>query len=271
MYLRLRVLFVATFCVAVFALGCVGVERKAASVTKVRVLCYNIHHGEGLDGKLDLERIAKLITESGADLVALQEVDRGAERTKMLDIPAELGRMTGLRPVFRKNHDLNPGEYGNALLSRWPLEDVKNTWLPRLSANEQRGFLQVTIRLGKKRLIFASTHLDHRGNVEEDRLASVAKIRELIAAEKADWKIVAGDFNARPRSKTYSEMAAQFEDAWALVGSGEGFTIPVRRPNSRIDYVWFAGAETLKPVRAEVLQSEASDHLPLLVEFEIKR
>src|SRR5687767_10650352 len=115
--------------VAALFIGC-ATRQTADAPKRLRVLCYNIHHGEGLDGKLDLERIAKLITETGADLVALQEVDRGAQRTKGLDIPAELGRLTGLTPVFRKNHDLKPGEYGNAILSRWPVMDVKNTWLP---------------------------------------------------------------------------------------------------------------------------------------------
>lgn len=250
--------------------GC-AMAPAAKTPERLRVLCYNIHHGEGLDGKLDLERIAKLITENSADLVALQEVDRGAQRTKGLDIPAELGRLTGMKPVFRMNHPLNPGEYGNAILSRWPVRDVKNTWLPLISANEQRGFLRVTVRFGKKKLIFASTHLDYRGNVEEDRLAGVGKIRELMGEEKADWKIIAGDFNARPDSKTYAEMAAQFKDAWAQVGHGDGFTIPVRRPAARIDYIWFAGDERLRPARAEVLRSEASDHLPLLVEFNLGR
>jgi endonuclease/exonuclease/phosphatase (EEP) superfamily protein YafD len=113
--------------------------------------------------------------------------------------------------------------------------------------------------------------LDHRGNVEEDRIASIAKIRELLTGANTDWQIVAGDFNARPDSQTYRDMAAQFKDAWTIAGRGEGFTIPVRKPTARIDYVWFAGDPTLKPARAEVLRSEASDHLPLLVEFEIAR
>ena len=59
-------------------------------------MSYNIHHGEGIDGKLDLERIAKLIVDVKADIVGLQEVDRGCERTQKRDLPAELGKLTGL-------------------------------------------------------------------------------------------------------------------------------------------------------------------------------
>lgn len=254
---------------ALFLGGCASVSD--GGTVRLKVLSYNIHHGEGLDGKLDLERIAKLITENGADLVALQEVDRGAERTKGIDVAGELARLTGMTAVFRKNHDMKPGEYGNAILSKLPVEAVRNTWLPLISANEQRGFLQATVKVGKRRLMFASTHLDFRGNVEEDRLAGVAKIREILAEErdKTDWQIVAGDFNARPDSQTYATMAADFKDAWAVAGRGEGFTIPVKQPRTRIDYVWARGSVT--PARAEVLQSEASDHLPLLVEVELGR
>lgn len=54
-------------------------------------MSYNIHHGEGPDKRLDLERIAKVITHARADIVGLQEIDRGCERTQKRDWPAELG------------------------------------------------------------------------------------------------------------------------------------------------------------------------------------
>ncbi|MEX2025646.1 MAG: endonuclease/exonuclease/phosphatase family protein, partial [Pirellulaceae bacterium] len=62
---------------------------------QLRVLTYNIHHGEGIDGKLDLPRIARVIESVDPDLVALQEVDRRVERTGSVDQPAELARLTG--------------------------------------------------------------------------------------------------------------------------------------------------------------------------------
>jgi hypothetical protein len=62
----------------------------------LRVLTYNIHHGEGVDGRLDVERIARLINEHQPDLVALQEVDRGVARTLGRNLPGELSKLTGL-------------------------------------------------------------------------------------------------------------------------------------------------------------------------------
>ncbi|HRX87701.1 MAG TPA: endonuclease, partial [Phycisphaerae bacterium] len=69
----------------------------------IRVLTYNIHHGAGMDKQIDLPRIAKIIRDSGADLVALEEVDRNVPRTSHVDQPAVLGELTGMHAVFEKN------------------------------------------------------------------------------------------------------------------------------------------------------------------------
>ncbi|HTL30639.1 MAG TPA: endonuclease/exonuclease/phosphatase family protein, partial [Tepidisphaeraceae bacterium] len=73
----------------VLCVGCASAQSQ-----KITVLTYNIHHGAGTDGKYDLQRLADVIKKSGADLVALQEVDRNTNRTKD-DQPAELARLTG--------------------------------------------------------------------------------------------------------------------------------------------------------------------------------
>ncbi|MFN9083801.1 MAG: endonuclease/exonuclease/phosphatase family protein, partial [Acidobacteriota bacterium] len=70
---------------------------------EVRVLTYNIHHGEGIDGRFDLQRIARVIQNSHADIVALQEVDQRTNRIRRADTLAELARMTGLQPLFGKS------------------------------------------------------------------------------------------------------------------------------------------------------------------------
>src|SRR5690242_4466409 len=105
-------------------LCCVRMELSGAEspneTRRLRIMTYNIHHAEGLDGKVDTERIAKLINDEKADLVALQEVDRGAERTKKRDLLAELAAATGMKMGFGKNIPLQGGEYGTAILSKFP-------------------------------------------------------------------------------------------------------------------------------------------------------
>src|SRR5687768_1108679 len=128
--------------ICVFLLGgCVSQPKNVS----MRVMTYNIHHGEGTDGKIDLERIAKLITDNKVDLVALQEVDRNTQRTGRRDMPAELAKLTNMRVTFGANIPLEGGEYGNAILSRHPFDLVMNYHLPKVVPGEQRGMLEVVV------------------------------------------------------------------------------------------------------------------------------
>ena len=229
-------------------------------------MTYNIHHGEGTDGKVDLERIARLIKDNKVDLVALQEVDRNTQRTGRRDFPAELSALTGMSNVFGKNIDLQGGEYGNAILSRYPIAAVTNYHLPKVVPGEQRGMLSVMIPTPMGHVQFNAVHLDHR-RPEEDRLASIQAIQENLRNKKG-ITIVAGDFNATPQRETYKRMlVGGFMDVWERVGTGDGFTIPSEKPQSRIDYVFYRGVAAQN---ARVLISEASDHLPLIAEFAVQ-
>src|SRR5688572_8882435 len=92
----------------------------------LRVLTYNIHHGEGTDGVFDLARIAEVIKSARADLVALQEVDQGTDRAGGVNQLDELARLTGMHAEFGKAMDYMNGGYGVAVLSRWPLVRAHN-------------------------------------------------------------------------------------------------------------------------------------------------
>jgi endonuclease/exonuclease/phosphatase family metal-dependent hydrolase len=233
----------------------------------LRVVCYNIHHGEGLDGRLDLERIGALITAQRADLVALQEVERGTQRTQRRDLPAELARLTGLAVRFDRNIPYQGGEYGTAILSRHPIRRAAHVPLTMVGQGEQRGVQQVWVDVAGTEVLFLNTHLDHRREPAE-RERSVAEIRALVTAAGPVPVIAAGDFNAVPDSRAIATMREFLTDAWTVAGRGPGFTIPVRQPNRRIDYVWVSPHFT--PVRMEVLSSEASDHLPIVAELALR-
>ena len=83
---------------------------------ELRVLTWNIHHGEGTDGKLDIPRIGRIIREARPDIVALQEVDVRTERVKGRDTVRELERLTGMRGIFGASMPWEGGGYGNAVL-----------------------------------------------------------------------------------------------------------------------------------------------------------
>lgn len=239
----------------------------AVSAQSLRVMSYNIHHGEGLDQKLDLERIAKVIFDAKADIAGLQEVDRGVERTQRRDLPAELARLTGLSVAFENNYPYQGGEYGNAVLTRFPIKRVKNTHFKMLRPGEQRGVLQVVLEVHGREMLFMNTHLDFRPD-ETERRMNVEELKAIVAAAGTMPVILVGDFNATPDRPTIRNLKAFLADTWELAGQGNGFSIPVKKPAKRIDYIWIT-RESVQPLRLEVLHSEASDHLPILAELRL--
>jgi endonuclease/exonuclease/phosphatase family metal-dependent hydrolase len=96
----------------------------------LRVMSYNIRWGLGTDGRYRLDRIADVIRDSAADLVGLQEIERGSPRSRFLDQPARLARMLGMEVAFGANLRLGSWQFGNALLSRLPIENYRNVSLP---------------------------------------------------------------------------------------------------------------------------------------------
>ena len=240
----------------------------AESPQTLRVLVYNIHHGAGTDGKLDMERIAGVIERAEPDLVALQEVDRGTRRTEGIDQPAVLGEMTGLHAAFGKAIDYQGGDYGQAILSRFPIQDVQVHPLPGSHDGEQRIAVSAKVRPGGdgEAIRFISTHLDHRPD-PADRLAQAAEINELFTGD-AIPTIAAGDFNAKPDSEVMKNLREHWTDAAAEAGSPE-HTFPAPSPRKRIDYVLYRPADHWRVVEARVIEEKvASDHRPLLVVLE---
>lgn len=240
---------------------------QSAPVT-LRVMSYNIHHGEGIDQKLDLERIAKLITDAKADVVALQEVDRGTVRTQKRDLPAELSKLTGMTVHFEKNIPHEGGEYGNAVLTRFPIKRAKNTHLKSFANGEQRGVQQLVLDVAGREVLFMNTHLDARRDPTE-REHSATELKAIATAAGKMPVILAGDFNSAPDAPAIASMREFLTDAWTTLSKAPGFTIPVKKPSRRIDYIWITPA-SITPVRMEVLNSEASDHLPIVAELRLK-
>jgi endonuclease/exonuclease/phosphatase family metal-dependent hydrolase len=231
-------------------------------------MTYNIHHGEGLDGKVNLERIAQLIQKEGADIVALQEVDCKTSRTGRRDMPAELARLTGMTCVFSNNFHVGGGDYGNAVLTRFPVKQWSNFHYPMLHQGEQRGLLQLQLDIHGVQCVFLNTHLDYNAkNDDAERWASVAEIERTARLHPDKPVLLCGDFNDTPGTRVYRRVAESFTDTWTRVGQGDGFTEPAEAPANRIDYLWIPKDNSLIPLKAWVPQSNASDHRPVVAEF----
>ncbi|MEO5802038.1 MAG: endonuclease/exonuclease/phosphatase family protein [Verrucomicrobiota bacterium] len=226
-------------------------------------MSYNIHHAEGLDGQIDTQRIADLILQENADIVGLQEVDRGTTRVSGRDLIAELAQQTGMSFVFSNNLFFQGGQYGNAILTKFPIKFRDHRLLPKIGSNEQRGWLKVVVDVNGKDLTFWTTHLAPADEVE--RLMCVTNFNNWLTNETLPV-IFCGDFNAAPNSNTYNSMGQKWKDIWTEVGLGNGYTIPVPIPNRRIDFIWTGKGAPLQSVSASVPFSLASDHFPIVAE-----
>ncbi|MBK8979283.1 MAG: endonuclease/exonuclease/phosphatase family protein [Planctomycetes bacterium] len=238
-----------------------------ASGERLVVATWNIHHGRGLDGVVDVDRIADVLRATGADVIALQEVDVGVARSGRIDVAGEIAARLGMTAVFGKNIDYQGGDYGNALLTRLPVESSENHHYAMLREGEQRGLLVVRLRSSLGPLVAMVTHVDHRSD-DSERLTCVAELCELARRESAHAAVLAmGDFNDLPDSRVHARVLEDFADAWLLAGDGGGSTYPAGGPQKRIDWVLVHDDAALTPVRCAVPASAASDHLPVVVEL----
>lgn len=249
-------------CLAFVLLASFSDKKKAV----LKVMTYNIHHANppAHGDLIDLDAIAAVIKKSGADLVALQEVDVHTIRSgKDIDQATALGRLTGMHSFFVKGIDYQGGEYGVAILSRFPLLSTDSLRLPmeENSGGEPRVLAMVTVepRKGKK-IVFASTHLDLK---PQNRLLQMEAVVERLKQE-AHPVIVGGDFNAVPES----EVMAGFDRFFKRSSIPEGFTIPVVHPTREIDFLMFRPEKKFRVIKHEVIDEQyASDHLPVYVEL----
>ena len=250
--------------------GQAGAPTETFGQRPLRVASFNIHHGVGTDNLLDLERIARVIEDGGAQVVGLQEVDRHfGERSQFVDQATWLAERLGMRVVFGANLDLDPftpdaprRQYGTAILSRHRIRGWRNTLLPRPAGGEQRGLLEAVVSVRGARVRVFNTHLQH--NSQEERLAQIAQIRTIVGQSR-ESVVLLGDLNATPESPEIAAITEDLADTWVAAGEGEGFTYDAETPHARIDYVLTSSDVVAKA--AAVVTSDGSDHLPVVVDL----
>ena len=231
-------------------------------------MTYNIHHGRGADGAIDLERIAAVIRAEAPDLVALQEVDLGTGRAGGVDQALELGRLTGMRAIFGEAMPYDGGSYGEAVLSRLPIESTRVHALPASAGHEPRAGLEVRVRLEGGALVrFVGTHLDHTDD-PADRVAQARRLAAVLEAEPSLPTVLLGDFNDEPGAESLSAFATGWLDA---LGPDRRPTWPADEPRVAIDHVFVAPMGRWRKRSASVVaESVASDHRPVVVDLELR-
>lgn len=238
---------------------------------RIRLLTYNIHKGiGGRDRRYDLGRILGVIDSIAPDLICLQEVDSHVPRSSLHDQPAMIAEHFGLHSLFQLNVPVgSSGGYGNLILSRWPLEISRQHSL-RIGRRKPRGLQIARIATPHGPMALANWHLGltHAEQVLQARLF-------LEHSHEPMWHdlpmIVAGDTNDWGNRLLRKTLASGgFWQASLPVVRCRSF--PAWMPVASLDKIFVRRG--VARIHAQVprfrLARVASDHLPLVAEFEIE-
>ncbi|MFP3905466.1 MAG: endonuclease/exonuclease/phosphatase family protein [Acidimicrobiales bacterium] len=242
------------------------VQPGAAVATgaEVRVVTYNVGLAFDLDGGLNLDEVASTLEGLSPDVVSLQEVPRGHLPTGGVDMVGWLQRRLAMPHVVFQPSSVD-ALHGNAILSRFPIDGVRQHRFDRVGTALPRGALAVELDVGGgDPLVVVGTHLPPGGTLGE-RASRVDAILDLWGDRPRT--VIAGDLNSQPGSDILTRLdGAGLVPAWDPA-EGPGHTYPAAAPRARIDWVLHTGDLT----RAEttVVDSVASDHRPLLAVLEL--
>ncbi|SHF95548.1 Metal-dependent hydrolase, endonuclease/exonuclease/phosphatase family [Mariniphaga anaerophila] len=238
-----------------FAASC-----KPTSTHKLKVMSYNIHTGKDANNEDQLMKIAAFIKETGADIVGLQEVDSVCYRSGQVDQAKVLAKYTGMNYAFVRHFAFQGGSYGQALLSKYPITEVKNHRLPIFpdSINETRAFLTAQITLPtKNKWMVGVAHLDYRNS--DSRIRQAELINEIYKSSDMPC-ILTGDMNAEPGTKEISILLENFQNTQP----DDSHTFPTVNPIKKIDYILVGKSERIDVIDKKVYHVNYSDHLPII-------
>ena len=232
------------------------------------VVTYNINHGRGVDALYSSIRIARTLEQYKPDLIALQEVDMGTNRVNQ-DLQAEvIAKHLGMFYVFGKTINQIGGEYGNAILSKYPIISSQNSDISPNNTSERRRLLRATVDLGFRTLKFYSTKF---GVMDEEQKYHSQRIGKVFRRmEPSEPVIFCGDLGVKPYSPLLTSLMNN------LIDLGTRFNIPTttyptRLMSRRLDYIlvnkYVEPVDYLIPIDA--LSTISSDHLPVVAKVRI--
>lgn len=241
------------------------VLAKPKPSQKLRLVTYNIKHGLGNDGRVDLDRTAALLNNLHADFIALQEVDNQVKRSGKIDQAQALGKSLNRHAAFGSFMDYQGGEYGLGLLSKHPIVASQEIRLP--TGNEPRVALACRIQLPDQReIMVVNLHFDW---VKDD------KFRFQQAQELASYLnsltlpyVLMGDFNDQPQSRTLDLLSRG--SLAAVKPNQDRFTFSSTAPTKEIDFIFAAPKKAWQLKFIRVLNGKlTSDHRPVLAVVEL--
>ncbi len=240
-----------------------------------RIVTYNVHRCVGTDRRLDVGRIAEALAALKPDIVALQELDVGRRRTGHVDQAHEIARRLDMACHFHAALRVEEEQYGDAILTHFPERLIQVGPLPgydRIRALEPRGVLWVEVEVDGRPVQVINTHLGLVPREQQIQAQWLAGPRWLEHPQRQGPTILLGDFNATASSVVYRTLTAHLMPARGLAPTkSPTSTFPSRFPALRIDHLFVSPHIRVLDVQAPFspLTRAASDHLPLLMDFEV--
>jgi endonuclease/exonuclease/phosphatase family metal-dependent hydrolase len=242
------------------------VAQDNANEASVKVMTYNIFSAR----KMGIEAIADVIKKVNPDLASLQEVERHTNVNPM-DFPKEIAVLTGM-PYYYFIHALDipsGGDYGNVILSKYPLEDMQTFKLGTVEPKDYvRSFGYARISKSGKEFYFAATHLDHKKD-DATRLKQVEEILGIV--RKLDKPVIlGGDLNSRRGSATIPALEMFF--TVDCLSDSCPWTVPTPTPTYACDWLLYAPKDAFRAKDYSVCYwaDKESDHFPVVAIFGIK-
>lgn len=257
----------------VFATSCSNSITSSQDNTEtIRVMAYNIHHANppSKPDYIDIDAIVGVIKAQDPDIVALQEVDVNIPRSRSNDQAEKIASKLEMNVFFGKAIDYQGGEYGVAILSKYPLSEEVVHKLPTKAETKGEPRVLTTAKVtlpDGTDIRFGSTHLDAQRD-PVNRELQINKIIEIASDEELPF-IIAGDFNAVPDSEVIRILDSHFKRTCSTCAP----TIPVINPRRAIDFIAYKHPENKFDVESHKVIDEqyASDHLPVVADIKIAR
>ena len=244
----------------------------------LRVMTYNIYGARATSpaNAADLDAIAEVIRRQNPDFVTLNEVDVFTNRTgKDVHQARDLAEKLGMEWHFSKAIDRDGGEYGDAVLSKYPILEKRSYRLPCAAEQpgEDRSLCVIRVQIDGKDLYVASTHLDHLSG-DASRLVQATEIRRIRDTELEGDLILCGDLNAIPSSNVIATMTSFLTNT----GPIDQYTFPSDDPSRKIDYIMYAPIEHFGVQNCQVVSRgdqqvggvDASDHRPVIADIRFR-
>ena len=240
-----------------------------------RLLTYNVHRCVGTDRRLDVGRIVEVIAEHDPDIVCLQELDVGRMRTGLVDQAEFIAAGLDMSFHFNPAMVVEAEEYGDALLTRHPERLIRKGALPSIRGIpglEPRGAIWAAIEIGGTTLNVINTHLGLVPREQRLQAAALTSKEWLGDARCTGPTILTGDFNATSITRPYQTLTRRLSDCQRKLGLRPTVkTFPSGFPAIRIDHAFVSDDVRITGVKTPFspLARVASDHLPLIIDFEL--